>query len=273
LWHGDDTGAGGQGISLNGKSMSSNSVREKDLVIIGAIGSRGGSKGVPRKNVRLLAGKPLIAHTIECARACPVLQRVVVSTDDEEIAQVARRYGAEVPFMRPAHLAQDHSSKWPVFQHLVETLEQMDGRRSDVLVDLDTGVALREPSDIIACVEQLLSQEAEVVVTAYEAERNPYFDMVELDENGYALISKRPAQPIASRQAAPPVYSLSPAVFAICRDALWQYEHWSQAKLQIHVIPRERAVDIDIELDFRFIEFLMKVSDKAAKEQTAEDEK
>jgi CMP-N,N'-diacetyllegionaminic acid synthase len=257
---------------MSSNDVTSNGVRGGDPVIVGVIGARGGSKGVPRKNIRLLAGKPLIAHTIKCARNCPVLQRVVVSTDDEEIARAASEYGAEVPFMRPAHLAQDSSPKWPVFQHVVERLEQMDGRRIDVLVDLDTGVPLRAPADITACVEQLLGGEAEVVTTAYEPERNPYFNMVELDENGYARISKMPAQPIARRQAAPPVYGLSPAVFAIRRDALWQYEHWSQAKLQVHVIPRERAVDIDSEMDFRFVEYLMKMSDETGKEQTAEDD-
>jgi N-acylneuraminate cytidylyltransferase/CMP-N,N'-diacetyllegionaminic acid synthase len=144
-----------------------------------------------------------------------------------------------------------------VFQHLVQTLEQENGQPIDVLVDLDTGVPLRQPGDITSCVEKLLNGTAEVVVTAYEAERNPYFNMVELDENNQARIVKAPATPIACRQAAPVVYGLSPAVFAIRRDALWKYEHWSQARLQIHVIPRERALDIDSEIDFFLAESLM----------------
>jgi N-acylneuraminate cytidylyltransferase/CMP-N,N'-diacetyllegionaminic acid synthase len=159
--------------------------------------------------------------------------------------------------MRPANLAEDDSPKWEVFQHLVQTVEQEDGQRIDVLVDLDTGVPLRQPADITACVEKLLNGAAEVVVTAYEAERNPYFNMVELDENNEARMVKASAKPIACRQAAPIVYGLSPAVFAIRRDALWKYEHWSQARLQIHVIPRERALDIDSEIDFFLVECLM----------------
>lgn len=226
-------------------------------MIVGAICARGGSKGVPRKNLRSLAGKPLIAHTIQCAQACPSLQRVVVSTDDTEIADVARRYGADVPFIRPAHLAQDDSPKWPVFQHLVQTLEHMTGQRVGMLVDLDTGTPLRQPADIVGCVEQLRAGQAEVVVTAYEADRNPYFNMVELDLHGLARIVKPSAKPIARRQDAPAVYNLSPAVYAIARDALWTYEHWSEARLQIHVIPRERAIDIDSELDFRLVEHLL----------------
>lgn len=228
-----------------------------DPVVLGAICARGGSKGVPRKNLRLLAGKPLIAHTILCAQACPLLHPVVVSTDDAEIAAVARQYGADVPFLRPAHLAQDDTSKWAVFRHLVESWEQISGRRVAVLVDLDTGVPLRQPADAVGCVRQLLAGRSDVVVTAYEAERNPYFNMVEVDEEGYARISKPPAQPITRRQAAPVVYGLSPAVYAIRREALWRFEHWSEAALEIYPIPRERALDIDAEIDLRLVQFLM----------------
>src|SRR5215211_8136426 len=117
--------------------MSNSTLSQRRLRIVGAICARGGSKGVPRKNVRLLAGKPLIAHTIECARACPFFDRIVTSTDDDEIADIARQHGADVPFLRPSHLAQDDSPKWWVFRHLVQYLEQVGGERVDVLVDLD----------------------------------------------------------------------------------------------------------------------------------------
>jgi CMP-N,N'-diacetyllegionaminic acid synthase len=237
--------------------MSSNNLNKSGPTIVGAICARGGSKGVPRKNLKYLAGKPLIAHTIESARACPIFARIVTSTDDDEIAAVARQHGSEVPFLRPSYLAQDDSPKWAVFRHLVQNLEQMTGDRIDVLVDLDTGVPLRQPADIVGCVEQLLSSGAEVIATAYEAERNPYFNMVELATDGFAKIVKPPAKPIANRQSAPQVYSLSPAVYAMVRDALWRYEHWSEAKLQIYPLPRERAIDIDSEFDFALIEYLM----------------
>jgi CMP-N,N'-diacetyllegionaminic acid synthase len=230
---------------------------EQSPVIVGAICARGGSKGVPRKNLRNLLGKPLIAHAVECARACPILQRVVVSTDDEEIADVARQFGAEVPFMRPAKLAEDDTSKWAVFQHLVRTLEEKEGGTVDILVDLDVGTPLRQPDDIVRCVEQLKAKSTDVVVTAYAADRNPYFNMVEVSGEGFARIVKKSGKPIVCRQEAPQVFSLSPAVYAIRRGALWQYEHWSQARLKIHVIPRQRAIDIDSELDLRFVEHLM----------------
>jgi N-acylneuraminate cytidylyltransferase/CMP-N,N'-diacetyllegionaminic acid synthase len=231
--------------------------------VVGAICARGGSKGIPHKNLRPLLGKPLIVHTIECARQCPHLDRVVISTDDEEIAAVCRQQGAEVPFLRPAHLAQDNSSKWDVFKHLVETLEGLDSRRVDVLVDLDTGVPLRLPQDISTCVAMLLAGDVDVVVTAYEPDRNPYFNMVEVGPDGLAHVSKPVDPPITYRQAAPKVYGLSPAVYAIRRDVLWRVRHWAEARLKISVLPRERAVDIDTERDFRFVEYLMKLQETA----------
>jgi N-acylneuraminate cytidylyltransferase/CMP-N,N'-diacetyllegionaminic acid synthase len=229
-------------------------------VIIGAICARGGSKGVPRKNLRLLDGEPLLVHAIRCARACPSLDCVVVSTDDAEMAEAARRHGAEVPFLRPAALAQDDTPKWPVFRHLVESWEERSGETVRALIDLDTGVPLRQPADVEGCVRQLLARDADVVVTAYEAERNPYFNMVEIEPDGYARISKPTGEPITRRQAAPRVYSLSPSVFAIRRRALWQYEHWSESRFEIFVVPRERALDIDTELDFQFVRFLLETN-------------
>jgi len=227
------------------------------LHVVGSICARGGSKGVARKNIRLLHGKPLIYYTIECARACPELDRTVISTDDEEFAQIARQYGAEVPFMRPAYLAQDTSSKWDVFRHLVETLETQSNRRVDILVDLDTGVPLRKPEDVSVCIQTILASDADVVVTAYVPDRNPYFNMVEVDTEGYARVSKPMEKAVTRRQDAPQVYGLSPAAYAIRRDALWKFDHWAHSNMKVCLIPHERAVDIDTELDFRFVEYLM----------------
>src|SRR5688572_8535378 len=125
-------------------------------MLVAAICARGGSKGVPRKNLRLLAGKPLIGRAVEQALACGIFDRVVASTDDPEMARVAREFGAEVPFQRPAELAQDHTNKWDVFRHLVTELEASSSRRVGVVADLDTGAALRTLGDIKAAVKNLL---------------------------------------------------------------------------------------------------------------------
>lgn len=225
-------------------------------MIVGSICARGGSKGILRKNLRLLAGKPLIAHTIVNALACKTIDRVVVSTDDQEIADVAKQYGAEVPFMRPRELARDDSPKWPVFQHLITILERQSLERIDILADLDTGTPLRAVEDIERSIEILIASQADVVTTAYEAERNPYFNMVEW-QGEYVKLVKSAGRIITRRQDAPKVLSLSPAVFAIRRDFLLISSHWSQGKVKIHQLPRERAIDIDHELDFLFVEHLM----------------
>lgn len=233
--------------------------------IVAAVCARGGSKGVPRKNLRPLQGKPLMAHAIEQARATGIFDRVVASTDDPEMADVARSFGAEVPFQRPAELARDESSKWHVFRHLVSELEAAGGPRIDVLADLDTGAALRTADDIRRCVERLLETGAEVCVTAYEADHNPYYNMLELDDGGFARVCQPVTPAIVNRQQAPKVYNISPSVFAIRRDALWDREHWSRCRMTVLCVPRERALDIDTELDFELIEFLMQRRSAAAR--------
>lgn len=223
--------------------------------IVAAICARAGSKGVPRKNLRLLDGKPLIGRAVEQALATSIFDRVVASTDDPEMARVAAEFGAEVPFLRPAELAQDRTNKWDVFRHLVSELEAR-GEQVGIIADLDTGAALRTTDDIRAAIERLEATGADVCVTAYEADHNPYYNMVELDPAGLARVCIRPERPVANRQQAPAVYNLSPAIFAIRRDALWRHDHWSQCKMTLSVIPRERALDIDTELDFTLVELL-----------------
>jgi CMP-N,N'-diacetyllegionaminic acid synthase len=245
--------------------MASESLSETAAPLcVAAICARGGSKGVPRKNLRLLGGKPLIGRAVEQALACGIFDRVVASTDDADMARVAAEFGAEVPFMRPAELAQDHTNKWQVFRHLVRELEARGSRRVGVVADLDTGAALRTVADIRAAVERLVTTGADVCVTAYEADHNPWYNMVQLDADGLARVCIRPEVPIANRQQAPAVYNLSPAIFAIRRDALWQHEHWSQCKMTLSIIPRERAVDIDTEFDFRLVESLLERRSGAA---------
>jgi CMP-N,N'-diacetyllegionaminic acid synthase len=224
---------------------------------VGSVCARGGSKGVPRKNLRPLHGRPLIAYALEQAQQSQAFDRIVTSTDDAEIAATALELGAEVPFLRPAHLAQDTSSKWHVFRQLVTELERQGSGPVGIIADLDTGAALRTPEDICACVAKLVETGADVCVTAYEADHNPYYNMVEMDAAGIARVCQPPPVPITNRQQAPPVYNLSPSIFAIRRSALFATEHWSRCRMALSVIPRERAVDIDTEFDFQLVEFLL----------------
>lgn len=224
---------------------------------IGSVCARGGSKGVPRKNLRALHGQPLIAYALEQAHRSQAFDRIVTSTDDPEIAAVARQHGAEVPFLRPPELAQDTSSKWHVFRHLVQEIEARGWGRVGIVADLDTGAALRTPADIRACVARLVETGADVCVTAYEADHNPHYNMVETDAEGFARVCQPHEVPITNRQQAPTVYNLSPSIFAIRRSALFAAEHWSRCRMALSVIPRDRAVDIDTEFDFQLVEFLL----------------
>jgi len=227
-------------------------------MVLATICCRGGSKGVPGKNIRGLKGKPLIAYTIEAAKASSLINDVIISTDDAQIAEIAKQYGAKVPFMRPADLASDTASKWPVFIHAVEEYENITGNVVDYLVDLDVTVPLKTAEDIDGAITKAINHpEVDVVITGYEPERNPYFNMMEVNKDGYAEIVKKGERPIVRRQDAPEVYSLTPAAYVVKKSALYEFEHWSKAKCMIHPIPRERAVDIDTEIDFKIVEFLM----------------
>lgn len=227
-------------------------------MILGTICCRGGSKGVPGKNIRPLHGKPLITFTIETAQGSALIDDLIISTDSREIADIAMDAGAKVPFMRPAELASDTANKWDVFRHAVEEYERENAVRVDYLVDMDVTVPLKTAEDIEGAINMALADnQAEVVITGYEPERNPYFNMMEIMPDGFAEIVKKSEKPIVRRQDAPEIYSLTPAAYVVKRSALYDYEHWSNARCKIHPIPRMRAIDIDTDFDFKLVEFLM----------------
>ena len=224
------------------------------MTTICSICARGGSTGVPRKNVRMLGGKPLIAHTIEQALDCSFIDGVYVSTDDEEISSIAKEYGAIVPFKRPDDMATSEAGKLQVIVHLVEHLEAM-GIQVSKVVDLDPTSPLRSRNDIEAAF-LMLDSETDVVITGYSAEKNPYFNMVEPQVDGNIRLVKGKTGQVLSRQAAPPVYSMNGSVYVWHRETL-EGGLWS-GKTRLYEMPHERSVDIDSEIDFSLVELLMK---------------
>jgi CMP-N-acetylneuraminic acid synthetase len=223
---------------------------------LATICARGGSQGVEGKNIKLLRGHPLVAYTIAVANQCPFLDRVVVSTDSDAIAAVARRYGAEVPFMRPAELASATSAKIPAIQHAVGEVERSAGHKVDYVVDLDPTAPLRTVADVRACWEMVQQPDTDVVLTVREAERSPYFNMVELDAQGYAHLSKEIRPPVVRRQDAPRVLSLTASVYAYRREHLMR-NGTLFGKTRVVTTPPERSHDIDTAFDFTFVEFLV----------------
>lgn len=220
-----------------------------------SICARGGSTGLPGKNTRLLLGKPLIGWTIEQALQSQVADRVLVSTDSAEIAAIARSFGAEVPFLRPASLATADAAKLPVIEHLVQWAEADSGPLLTV-IDLDPTSPLRDVSDIQACVD-LLDENTDLVITGYESDKNPYFNMVEQKEHGYFARVCHPAAEVVGRQAAPKVYAMNASIYVWRRAAL-AASLWASPRVRLYAMPRERSIDIDHAVDFDLVELLMK---------------
>ena len=226
--------------------------------VVGFIFARGGSKGVPRKNIHPLAGKPLIAYAIETALASELIDRVIVSTDDAEIADVAQQYGAEVPFMRPQELARDDSPEWLAWQHAIRTLEATESQpKMDAFVCIPPTSPLRAVEDVDACIRMLLESDADLVITVKPAERNPYFNMVVLDEAGYAQLVISPDETIYQRQAAPPVYDMTTVAYAARPEFVLDANSMFDGKVKAVLVPAEHALDIDTELDFKFAGLLL----------------
>lgn len=230
------------------------------MTTIATICARGGSTGVPRKNLRDLCGRPLIAHTIAHAFACPEIEAVYVSTDDDEIARVARDCGAIVPFRRPAEMATTTAPKLPVIAHLVDHVIA-SGVPVSRIVDLDPTSPLRLVADISASIA-LLDAQTDVVITGYQAEKNPYFNMVEVAPDGNVRLVKPPSAAVTSRQEAPEVLAMNGSVYVWHAHSLGK-GLWG-GRVRIHRMPRERSVDIDSEIDFRLVEILMREAGAAA---------
>jgi N-acylneuraminate cytidylyltransferase len=228
---------------------------------VGLICARGGSKGVARKNLRLLGGKPLIGWAIEVARKCPSLDRIVVSTEDSEIAEVARGFGAEVPYVRPSELAQDGSPELLVWKHAVQTLAAQDGRMPDVLVSLPSTSPFRAVEDVEACIATLLEHSADLCITVRHAHRSPYFNMVKFTD-GWASLVMKPSTPIFNRQDAPEVFEITTVAYAVSAAYVLRADKLLSDKVRATIVPEGRSLDIDTELDLAFAEFLLKRKEK-----------
>lgn len=218
----------------------------------GFIFARGGSKGVPGKNIRLLNGIPLIGHAIQAARDSGVIDRIIVSTDDKTIAGTARELGAEVPFIRPSALAQDDSPEWDAWRHAIEQFDDFD-----LFVSLPCTSPLRNGDDVRRCVQLYQMGDCDVVITTRKAERHPSFNMVTLDENGYASVVMPSRTAISRRQDAPDVYDMTTVAYVASPAFIMNHRGLFDGRVKAVEIPPQRAIDIDTELDFAFAEFLM----------------
>jgi CMP-N,N'-diacetyllegionaminic acid synthase len=225
--------------------------------VIGLIPARGGSKGVPRKNIKPLCGRPLLWYTAQAARAAGRLARVILSTDDEEIAAVGRACGVEVPFLRPAELARDDTPTLPVAQHAVRLLEEA-GDRFDALCLLQPTNPLRRSEDIDACIELLAASDADAVATVLPvpAEYNPHW-VYFCDADGTLRLSTGAATPIPRRQELPPAFHREGSVYVVRRDVLMEGNSFYGWRFRGYVLDSAQSANIDTPEDWRRAEELL----------------
>ena len=219
--------------------------------VLGIITARGGSKGLPRKNLRELGGKPLIAWSIEAGKKSRYLDRLILSTEDEEITRVARAFGCEVPFTRPIELATDEA---PGIAPVLDALDRIPGYDWVVLVQPTS--TPRRAEDIDACIEACISCEALACVSVNEASESPHW-MYTFDGERRLRPLLGAERPPERRQDLPAVYILNGAVYVARCDWLRESGEFVGKSTVAHVMPPERSVDIDTELDLKYAQILL----------------
>lgn len=223
------------------------------LKILAIIPARGGSKGVPRKNIRLLSGKPLIVYSIEAALESKYIDKVAVSTEDEEIAEISKDYDTEI-IERPEELARDNTASLPVFKHVISFLENNKNYKPDIIVVLQPTSPLRRVSDINKCIEELIDEKCDSVITLKKVEHPPQW-MVQIDKHGKVQNFLK-LNSINRRQDAANVYIPNGAVYVTWRDVIMKHNTIRGADTRAVIMPQERSIDIDTELDFLIAESL-----------------
>ena len=225
-------------------------------MIIGHIGARAGSKGVPGKNFRLLHGKPLIDWSLDQLFACDRIDQVVVSTDCPDIYAHAIKRGCLDIGLRPAHLATDTAAKWHVWQHALAAVEKQTGPATTFL-DLDCTSPLRLPQDIEAGLDLFAAEHPDMVMSCVESRKNPYFNILETDATGALHVSKPLPGGVVARQQAPQVYDHVGLVYVLRPDYLRAAQSLFEGRVIPLVLPVERGLDVDSPFDWDIIDFLM----------------
>jgi len=232
----------------------------KNNKLIALIPARGGSKGLTRKNVRLLMGRPLIEWTVEAAKKSKYLDKIIVSTEDAEIADIARRCGAEVPFLRPARLAGDHSLVTDVALHVIDSLKRENGEDWRYMVLLQPTSPLRISGDIDSAIREFFSRRnTDAIVGVTEVSENPFW-MQTIDGRGLLKSLLPPCKTMGRRQDLPKVYMVNGAIYVCKTNVLRKEGTFCPKKSGAYIMPKNRSVDIDDEEGFALVEKVMRKS-------------
>ena len=225
--------------------------------IVALICARGGSKGILNKNIKPLAGEPLIVRSINQIKELKEIEKVIVSTDSKKIASIAINAGAEVPFMRPKSLAKDNAPEWLVWRHALETINKIDGNYPDILIVVPVTAPLRTVKDLKNCLKEYQKGDADIVITATDSNRSPYFNMIKVDEEGMANLLISPRETITRRQDAPEIYDMTTVAYVTTPKFVLENDSIFSGKVRHVHIPIERALDIDTPFDFKIAELLL----------------
>lgn len=231
---------------------------KKRLNVVAIIPARGGSKSIPGKNIKKLAGKPLIAYTIGEALKAKTLSRVIVSTDDEKIAKIAKKYGAEVPFKRPAYLATDTAHTPPVIKHAVKYLEKKEDYKVDIIVTLEPTSPFRKAEDIDTAVNKLVRTNADSVVTICEVEYPPFWMQKLKGDKLLPFVKSKFDYNLFERQELPKVYKPNGVVYVTRRDLLMKKNKLTGGDVRGVKMGVKRSLDINSLTDFMLAEILIK---------------
>jgi len=226
------------------------------MKVLCTICARKGSKGVPNKNVKEILGKPLIAFSIQQALESCLFDKIVVSTDSAEIREIAKRHGAESWFSRPAELSRDDSPKIPVIQHALEESEKKFSCKFDHIIDLDATSPLRNVEDIRKAYKVFLKDGFDNLITGARSRKNPYFNMIEIN-NGEVELSKKLKDTPVNRQGSPQVYDMNASIYIWSRDFLLKENSLFLGKLGFYEMPEDRSIDIDSPLDWEIVKMIM----------------
>lgn len=224
-------------------------------MVLCTICARGGSKGVTNKNIKKINDLELIAYSIIQAKNSKLFEHIVISTDSDDIAKVALKYGGEVFFKREAHLATDEAPKLPVMRDALLRSEEYFRMRFDTLVDLDASAPLRTSEDIKKAYEQFIKEKKENLITAVPARRNPYFNLIEVQGD---LVQNSKTGNFTTRQSAPKCYDMNASIYIFKRDRLLTNDSVFGDKTSLYIMDESTAFDVDSELDFKIVEFLIK---------------
>jgi len=225
--------------------------------ILCLICARGGSKGLKNKNIKSFCGKPLIYWTIKLAKSIKQIKDVYVSTDSKKIAQISERYGAKIPFIRPKKLATSSSKEWESWRHAIKFFEKKKVFYEALLI-LPVSSPLRNKDDVTKCIKKFYKErkKLDAVVAITDSSKNPYFNMVK--KKKFTSLAINTKKQYFNRQETPKVYDLTTVAFLVKTSLIKTKNHLFKGKIKSIFVPKERSVDIDNLLDFKFAEFLKK---------------